>query len=76
MRFKAALFYQNSIAFYNVYLLDVNTYKAKLEEYSGQLTPPPLVNIQKNGSVWNSDCNDTEIVAELGAAIDYKTLEN
>jgi len=31
MRFKAALCYHNSIAFYSVYLLNGNTYKAKLD---------------------------------------------
>ena len=72
MRFKAALCYQNSIAFYNVYLLNVNTYKAKLEECSGQAQPPTLVNLQKNTLGWNSDCLDNEIVNELGAAIDFK----
>jgi hypothetical protein len=72
MRFKAALCYQNAIAFYSVYLLEGNTYKAKLDECSGKTQPPTLVNLQKNGLAWRSDCNDNEIVTELSAAIDFK----
>ena len=75
MRFKAALFYQNSIAFYSVYLLEGNSYKAKLDEYAGQIQPPDLINIQKNGLAWNSDCEDNEIVTELSAAIDFKKFD-
>lgn len=75
MRFKAALCYQNSIAFYSIYLLDSNSYKAKLDECSGQTQPPTLVNLQKNNLGWKSDCDDNEIVNELGAAIDFKNFE-
>jgi hypothetical protein len=75
MRFKTALCYQNSIAFYSVYLVDNNTYKAKLDEYSGQLPPPSLVNLNKNTFGWNSDCEDSEIVNELSAAIDFKKFD-
>ncbi len=72
MRFKAALCYQNSIAFYSIYPLDSNTYKAKLDECSGQTQPPVLINLKKNIKGWKSDCQDSEIVNELGAAIDFK----
>lgn len=75
MRFKAALFYQNSIAFYSVYLIDGNTYKAKLDACAGQTQPPSLVNLQKNNLGWNSDCEDNEIVTELSAAIEFKKFE-
>jgi hypothetical protein len=75
MRFKAALCYQNSIAFYSIYLLDSNTYKAKLDECHGQLQPPILVNLQKNNLGWKSDCEDNEIVSELSAAIDFKKFD-
>jgi len=75
MRFKAALFYHNSIAFYSVYLLEGNTYKAKLDECSGQFQPPSLVNLQKNSLGWNSDCDDNEIVTELSAAIEFKKFD-
>jgi hypothetical protein len=72
MRFKAALFYNDSIAFYSVYLLDSNTYKAKLDEYSGQASPPGLVELQRDGVLWQSDCQDQELLSELTAAIDFK----
>ena len=72
MRFKAALIYHNAIAFYSVYPLDSNSYKAKLDECSGENQPPNLINLQKNSLGWNSDCDDHEIVNELGAAIDFK----
>lgn len=75
MRFKAALCYQNSIAFYSIYPLDGNTYKAKLDECSGQTQPPSLVNLQKFTKGWESDCGDIEIVNELAAAIDFKKFE-
>ena len=72
MRFKAALCYQNSIAFYSINLNDGNRYKAKMDECSGDSQPPGLINLQKNNQGWKSDCNDNEIVSELGAAIDFK----
>lgn len=75
MRFKAALFYHDSIAFYSVYLLEGNTYKAKLDEYSGQAQPPVLINLQKNNLGWKSDCDDSEIVTELSAAIEFKKFD-
>lgn len=75
MRFKAALCYQNSIAFYSIYPIDTNTYKAKLDECSGHSQPPILINLQKNIKGWNSDCEDIEIVSELGAAIDFKKFD-
>jgi hypothetical protein len=75
MRFKAALCYNDSIAFYSVYLLDSNTYKAKLDEYSGQTEPPGLVELQKNGMTWQSDCEDQQLLSELTAAIDFKKFE-
>ncbi len=75
MRFKAALFYHDSIAFYSVYLLEGNTYKAKLDECSGQAQPPVLINLQKNNLGWKSDCDDSEIVTELSAAIEFKKFD-
>ena len=75
MRFKAALCYHDAIAFYSIYLLDGNNYKAKLEECSGATQPPDLVNLQKTGVNWKSDCDDTEIVTELSAAIDFKKFD-
>jgi hypothetical protein len=75
MRFKAALFYNNSIAFYSVYLLDGNTYKAKLDEYSGQTQPPNLVELQRNGMLWQSDCEDQQLLTELTAAIEFKKFD-
>ena len=76
MRFKAALCYHNSIAFYSIYALNGNTYKAKLDECAGQTQPPGLVNLQKNTLGWKSDCEDIEIVNELGAAIDFKNFSS
>ena len=75
MRFKAALFYQNAIAFYSVYLLDGNTYKAKLDEYSGVTLPPSLISLKKSNKGWQSDCNDNEIITELRAAIEFKKID-
>jgi hypothetical protein len=72
MKFKTALFYNGSIAFYSVYLLDVNTYKAKLDEYPGLQKPPLLVELYKHGMNWNSDCDDNELIQELTAAIEFK----
>lgn len=72
MRFKAALFYDGKIAFYSIYFLNKNFYKAKLDEYSGEATPPPLVELVKEPVGWASDCVEKELVKELGAAIDQR----
>ena len=74
MKFKAALFYNGCIAFYSVYLLHDNFYKARLDEYSGHTTPPQLVELNKKGFMWTSDCNEVEVVKELGAAIDQRSI--
>lgn len=73
MKFKAALFYQGCIAFYSVYLLHDNYYKAKLDEYSGQAAPPQLVQLSKDGFSWTSDCPEKEVVKELAAAIEQRS---
>ena len=75
MRFKAALCYKDSIAFYSVYLLDSNKYKAKLDEYSGLTQPPDLVELQKKGMLWQSDCQDQQLLSELTAAIEFKKFD-
>ena len=72
MNFKAALLYNGGIAFYNVYHLDANFYKAKLEDCSCPMHPPSLIKLYKNNQHWNSDCPDNELVQELTAAIEYK----
>ena len=74
MKFKAALFYNGCIAFYSVYLLYDNLYKAKLDEYSGDGAPPELVALNKDGFAWASDCPEREVVKELGAAIDQRSV--
>lgn len=72
MKFKAALFYDGKIAFYSVYLLQSNCYKAKLDEYSGQATPPQLIELVKQPVGWSSDCTDPDLVKELCAAIEQR----
>jgi len=73
MKFKAALFYDGKIAFYSIYLLQTNFYKAKLDEYNGQTTPPQLVELVKEPVGWSSSCPELDLVKELGAAIDQRT---
>lgn len=72
MRFKAALFYDGKIAFYNVYFLSSNFYKAKLDDYSGESAPPPLIELVRESVGWASSCAEKEVVKELGAAIDQR----
>ena len=76
MKFKAALFYDGKIAFYSIYCLQSNFYKAKLDEYSGSATPPTLVELIKQPAGWRSDCAEPDLVQELGAAIDQRTASN
>lgn len=73
MKFKAALFYHGKIAFYSIYFLKKNSYKAKLDEYTGQAAPPQLVELVKNTVGWSSDCPEHDLVKELGAAIDQRS---
>lgn len=72
MKFKAALFYNGSIAFYSVYLLQDNLCKAKLDEYSGQASPPQLIELKKDIVGWTSECHEVDVVKELCAAIDQQ----
>lgn len=72
MNFKAALLYNGGIAFYNVYHLYADFYKAKLDECSCNILPPLLIELYKNNQHWKSDCNDKELIQELAAAIEYK----
>lgn len=73
MKFKTALFYNGAIAYYNVYCISNNGYKIKLDSYSGEQHPPLLIELYRNGRLWNSSCKDQELVKELGAAIEQKT---
>lgn len=75
MKFKAALFYNGNIVFYSVFLLRDNLYKAKLDEYNGAAQPPTLVELKKDHFGWKTDCVDRELVNELTAAIDYKSVD-
>ena len=72
MKFKAALFFNSAIAFYNVYLLEDDFCKARLHEYSGPLTPPELVQLKRIDLVWTSDCEHKDLVKQLGAAINQR----
>jgi hypothetical protein len=70
MKIRAALFYKSCIAFYSIYLIQENLFKAKLDYYRGESSPPLLVQLHKNKHSWNSNCQEEEVVKELGAAIE------
>lgn len=72
MKFKAALFYHNTLVYYSIYHLGENFFKAKLD--SELDTAPPLVELRRDNRCWASDCSDLTLVSELGAAIDQRTL--
>ena len=72
VKFKAALFYQESIVFYSVYLVGEDYYKAKLDECSVEGQPPVLLTLYKKENYWKSDCSNSLIVNELGAAIEQQ----
>ena len=74
MKFKAALFYNGNIVFYSIFLLRDNLFKAKLDDHNGVAQPPSLVELRKENYGWKTDCVDSEIVNELTAAIDYKSV--
>ncbi|MEI6947068.1 hypothetical protein V9K67_07705 [Paraflavisolibacter sp. H34] len=69
MKVKAAIFYKGFIAYYSIYLIERGFFKAKLDSYRGELTPPLLVELNGSAGAWNSDCREEEVVKELGAAI-------
>lgn len=75
MKFKAALFYNGSIVFYNVFVLRDNLFKAKLDDHEIAVQPPLLVELQKDPFGWKTNCSDGEIVRELTAAIDHKQFD-
>ena len=72
MKFKTALFYQGYIAYYSIYLIGKDCYKAKLDSYTGKMPPPALIQVYKESDYWNSDCNDRELIHEIHAAIAQK----
>lgn len=74
MKFKAALFYHDSLVYYSIYHLGDNYYKAKLE---GELHPcaaPQVLELHRQNRFWTSNCPEYAVVKELGAAIDQRTL--
>jgi hypothetical protein len=72
VKFKAALFYKETIVFYSVYRLGEDYYKAKLDECNVEGQPPVLLALYKKENYWNSDCSNSQIVKELGAAIEQQ----
>lgn len=73
MKFKAALFYQNVLVFYSVYHLGNDFFKAKLDADSHKnCNPPMLLELRRQGRDWRSDCAESELVRELGAAIEQR----
>lgn len=77
MKFKAALFYQDSLVFYSIYHVGENFYKAKLDaEDVNNIKPPLLLELRKQNKQWSSDCGESAVVRELGAAIDQRTLRH
>lgn len=72
MKFKAALFYNGFIVFYDVFRVGDEVYKAKLDSSLSEITPPELIELKKNGSNWVSSCEHFDISKEIGAAIDQQ----
>lgn len=75
MKFKAALFYHDSLVYYSVYHLGKDYYKAKLESDMHLCAAPPVLELRRQNCFWTSNCSEGEIVKELGAAIDQRTLD-
>lgn len=75
MKFKAALFYQETLVFYSIYHVGDNFYKAKLDaENLKKGNPPTLLELRKQNRQWSSDCPENALVKELGAAIDQRSV--
>lgn len=72
MKFKAALFYHDTLVYYSIYHLGENFFKAKLDTEIE--TAPQLLELRRYNRSWASDCSDLTLVSELGAAIDQRTL--
>ena len=76
MKFKAALFYNGHIVYYNVYVIGDNIYKVKLDTYYDEPAPPQVIELYKNGYIWKANCEDNELVKELGAAIEQRAIHH
>lgn len=77
MKFKAALFYQDALVFYSIYHVGENFYKAKLDSQGPKnATPPSILELRKEERAWASNCAEFELVKELGAAIDQRTVRH
>jgi hypothetical protein len=74
MKFKAALFYHDSLVYYSIYHLGENFYKAKLEGDAHPCAAPQVLELHRESQLWISNCADNIVVKELGAAIDQRTL--
>lgn len=74
MKFKAALFYQDALVYYSIYHLGENFYKAKLDGSFDVCPAPQLLELRRYNRSWASDCPEFDLVRELGAAIDQRTL--
>ncbi|OLY91599.1 hypothetical protein SAMN05444008_103167 [Cnuella takakiae] len=73
MKFKAALFYQDTLVYYSIYHLGENFFKAKLDT-EGE-PAPRLLELRRYNRSWASDCGDLQLVSELGAAIEQRILQ-
>lgn len=74
MKFKAALFYRDTLVYYSIYHLGECFFKAKLDDMFSTIKAPGLLELHRHNGVWVSDCADIQLVKELGAAIDQRTL--
>jgi hypothetical protein len=72
VKFKAALFYKDSIVFYSVYRVGQDFYKAKLDNCNVEGQPPVLLSLYKKENYWKSDCSNNLVVKELSAAIEQQ----
>jgi hypothetical protein len=72
VKFKAALFYKDSIVFYSVYCVGQDFYKAKLDDCNVEGQPPVLLTLYKKENYWKSDCSNSLVVKELSAAIEQQ----
>lgn len=74
MKFKAALFYNGHIVYYNIYVIGENTYKVKLDSYYSEPAPPQVIGLYKMGYIWKADCAEDELIKELSAAIEQQAV--
>jgi len=70
MDIKIALFEKGLLATYAIDKVDSTTFNATLRAFTGELKPPSYIKLHRTALGWRSALEDSELIRELGAAVD------